>query len=144
MRDFLASQQSLDLSFTHSLIQFTMKRLLHSFRYGFAGIAHALRTQANFRIHLSISIAVIIAGLSLRISNTEWAIIVVTLMIVLSAELVNTSIENAMDRVSTEQHPLAKVAKDSAAGAVLITAIGAVIVGGLIFGPKILVLLLSR
>lgn len=136
--------QSLHLSLTHSLIQFAMKRLLQSFRYGFAGIAHALRTQANLRIHLSISTAVIIAGFLLSLSNTEWAIIVVTMMIVLAAELFNTSIEAAMDRASPEQHPLVKVAKDTAAGAVLITAIGAVVVGVLIFGPKILVLLFSR
>jgi diacylglycerol kinase len=121
-----------------------MNRLLASFKYGFAGIAHAIRTQANLRIHLSISIAVVIAGLSLRISNTEWAIIVVTMMIVLSAELFNTSIENAMDRVSPEQHPLVKVAKDSAAGAVLITAIGAIVVGVLIFGPKLIALIAPR
>ncbi len=121
-----------------------MNRLLSSFKYGFAGIAHAIRTQANLRIHLSISIVVIIAGLALRISTTEWAIIVVTMMIVLSAELFNTSIENAMDRVSTEQHPLAKVAKDTAAGAVLITAIGAVVIGVLIFGPKLLALIANR
>ena len=71
----------------------------------------------------------------------EWIELVLAMMIVLSAELFNTSIENAMDRVSTEQHPLAKVAKDTAAGAVLITAIGSVVIGVLIFGPKLLALL---
>jgi diacylglycerol kinase len=121
-----------------------MNRLLSSFKYGFAGIAHTFRTQANLRIHLGISIIVISAGFMLRISNIEWAIIVVTMMIVLSAELFNTSIENAMDRVSTEQHPLAKVAKDTAAGAVLVTAIGSVVIGVLIFGPKLIVLLTNR
>lgn len=121
-----------------------MNRLFTSFKYGIAGIAHAIRTQANFRIHLSISFVVIIAGLLLRSSNAEWAILVLTMMIVLAAELFNTSIEAALDRVSPEQHPLVKVAKDAAAGAVLITAIGAVVIGVLIFGPKLLGLIANR
>src|SRR5512143_468967 len=118
-----------------------MKRLLSSFNYALQGISHAIRTQANLRIHVAILIVVIIAGFLLHISAIEWIDLVLAMMIVLSAELFNTSIENAMDRVSTEQHPLAKVAKDTAAGAVLITAIGSVVIGVLIFGPKLLALL---
>lgn len=118
-----------------------MKRLLSSFKYALQGIRHAIRTQANLQIHVAILIVVIIAGFLLQISAIEWIDLVLAMMIVLSAELFNTSIENAMDRVSTEQHPLAKVAKDTAAGAVLITAIGSVVIGVLIFGPKLLALL---
>lgn len=121
-----------------------MKRLLSSFKYALQGIAHAIRTQVNLQIHLAISIVVIIAGFALRISNIEWIDIVLAMMIVISAELFNTSIENLTDRVSTEHHPLAKVAKDTAAGAVLITAIGSVIIGVLIFGPKLLALIANR
>jgi undecaprenol kinase len=121
-----------------------MNRLLSSFKYALQGIAHAIRTQANLQIHLAISIIVIVAGFVFRISNVEWIDIVLAMMIVLSAELFNTSIENAMDRVSTEVHPLAKVAKDTAAGAVLVTAVGAVVIGVLIFGPKLIALLTNR
>ncbi len=118
-----------------------MRRLFNSFRYAFAGIGYAFRTQANLRIHIVIAIGVIIAGLWLRISATEWAIIVVTMMIVFSAELFNTASEAAIDRIGPEAHPLSKVTKDVAAGAVLISAIGAVIVGVLIFLPKLLALI---
>jgi len=118
-----------------------MSRLFKSFGYAFQGISYALRTQANLRIHFVISIAAIVAGLWLQISPIEWALIIVTIMIVLSAELFNTALEAAIDRASPEHHPLAKVAKDTAAGAVLISAIGAVIVGLVIFGPKLLTLI---
>jgi diacylglycerol kinase len=121
-----------------------MSRLFKSFGYAFQGIRHALRTQANLRIHFVISIAVIVAGLWLQISPIEWALIIVTIMIVLSAELFNTAIEAAIDRASPEHHPLAKVAKDTAAGAVLISAIGAVIIGILIFLPRLLALIGPR
>jgi diacylglycerol kinase len=77
----------------------------------------------------------------LQLNTLEWAILVVTIMIVMSAELINTAIEAAVDRVGSEPHPLSKRAKDTAAGAVLIGAIGAVIVGLLIFGPKLLALI---
>ena len=115
-----------------------MRHLLSSFHYAFQGIGHAFRTQANLRIHTIIALAVIVIGLWLRLSQIEWAIVVVTMMIVFAAELFNTAIEATLDRVSSEHHPLAKVAKDAAAGAVLIAAIGAVIVGLLILGPKLL------
>jgi diacylglycerol kinase len=118
-----------------------MHRLLRSFGYAFAGIGHGLRTQTNLRIHVAISLGVILAGLLLQISALEWAILVVTMMIVLSAELFNTAIEAVVDRVGSEPHPLSKVAKDTAAGAVLIGALGAVVVGVLIFGPRLLALM---
>lgn len=116
-------------------------RLFRSFSHAFAGIGYAFKTQANLRIHLVVALAVIVAGLWLQISTVEWTILVVTIMIVLSAELFNTAIEAVVDRVGSEPHPLSKIAKDTAAGAVLIGAIGAVIVGVLIFGPKLLALI---
>jgi undecaprenol kinase len=118
-----------------------MQRLIRSFSHAFAGIDYGLKTQANLRIHFVAALAVIIAGLLLQITTIEWAIIVVTIMIVISAELFNTSIEAMVDRVGSESHPLSKVAKDTAAGAVLIGAIGSVIVGLLIFGPRLLALI---
>jgi diacylglycerol kinase len=116
-------------------------RLVRSFKHAFAGIGYSLKTQANLRIHFVAAIAVIIAGLLLQISTVEWAILVVTIMIVMSAELFNTAIEAVVDRVGSEPHPLSKIAKDTAAGAVLIAAIGSVMVGLLIFGPKLLALI---
>ncbi len=121
-----------------------MRRLIRSFGYAFAGLGHGLRTQANLRIHIAAAACVIIAGLLLRISTLEWAILVVTIMIVMSAELFNTSIEAALDRAGPEPHPLSKIAKDTAAGAVLVGAIGAVIVGLLIFGPRLWALIEAR
>ena len=118
-----------------------MSRLVRSFGHAFAGLGHGLRTQANLRIQIVSSVGVIIAGLVLRISPIEWAILVVTMMSVLSAELFNTALEAVVDRVGNEPHPLSKIAKDTAAGAVLIGAIGSVIVGALIFGPRLLALL---
>jgi undecaprenol kinase len=116
-------------------------RLIRSFGHAFTGIGYALKTQANLRIHAAITLAVIAAALLLQISTIEWAILVVTIMIVMSAELFNTAIEAVVDRVGSEPHPLSKIAKDTAAGAVLSGAIGAVIVGVLIFGPKLLALI---
>ena len=118
-----------------------MKRLLHSFGFAGEGIGYAVRTQANLRIHLMITALVIVMGLWLQLSPIEWAILVVMISIVLSAELFNTALEATLDRVSQEEHPLAKVGKDVAAGAVLITALGSVIVGLLILGPKLLTVL---
>src|SRR5512135_3148816 len=121
-----------------------MQRLIHSFGHAFAGIGHGLRTQANLRIHILAAACVIITGLVLQINTIEWAILTVTIMIVMSAELFNTAIEAVVDRVGSEPHPLSKIAKDMAAGAVLIGAIGAVVVGLLILGPRLLALIGAR
>ena len=115
-----------------------MQQRIRSFGYAFAGIGHGLRTQANLRIHVFISACVIVAGLWLQLSSIEWAILVLTMMVVLSAELFNTAIEAVVDRGGVKPHPLAKIAKDTAAGAVLVGAIGAALVGMLILGPKLL------
>jgi diacylglycerol kinase len=121
-----------------------MRRLIRSFGYAFSGIGHGLRTQANLRIHLMAAAGVIIAGALLQVSTIEWAVLAVTIMVVISAELFNTAIEAAVDRAGHEPHPLSQIAKDTAAGAVLIGAIGAVIVGLLIFGPRLLTLIGAR
>ncbi|MFL5734159.1 MAG: diacylglycerol kinase family protein [Chloroflexia bacterium] len=116
--------------------------LLASFGYAFTGLAYCFRTQRNFRIHVAIGTAATLAGLLLRLSWVEWAVLAVTMALVLSAEMVNTMIESLVDLVTAEYHPLAKVAKDVAAGVVLLTAIGAVVVGLLIFGPRLVGLVL--
>lgn len=111
---------------------------LASFRYAFAGLAYCFRTQRNFRIHIAIGLLAILAGLVLGLSWVEWAIVVILVVVVLAAEMVNTMVEALVDLVTEEYHPLAKVSKDVAAGVVLLSAIGAAVVGVLIFLPKLL------
>jgi diacylglycerol kinase len=108
-----------------------------AFRYAFEGIVHVLKTQPNARVHVAISLAVIGLGLWLGLSPAEWAIVVVTMAVVFVAEFVNTAVEAAVDLVTEDRRPLAKVAKDAAAGGVLVAAILAVIVGLLILGPPL-------
>ncbi len=111
--------------------------LIFSFKNALAGIWYALRTQQNMRIHLTATIAVIVLGLYLELSTIQWAVLALTIGTVLAAEMFNTVAEAAMDAAIPEYHPLVRIAKDVAAGAVLIAAIIAVIVGLLILGPPL-------
>jgi diacylglycerol kinase len=113
--------------------------IVQSFRFAFAGLWYCFRTQRNFRIHIAAAFLATLVGAFLRLSATEWAVVALLVVMVLAAEMVNTMVESLVDLVTTEYHPLAKVAKDVAAGVVLLTAIGAVVLGMLIFGPKVLV-----
>ena len=114
--------------------------LIYSFRYAFAGLRYALRTQRNLRLHLTAAfIAVLLAAL-LQISPVEWAILVLTIGAVVISELFNTVVEALVDLISPERHPLAKVAKDVAAAAVLCMAIMAVTVGLALFVPRLVTL----
>jgi undecaprenol kinase len=115
--------------------------LLKSFHNAFAGLWHALKTQRNLRIHVTIAVLVVVLGLVLELSSGQWAIIALTMGFVFVSELFNTVVEATIDLVTEEYHPLAKQAKDVAAGAVLISAIVAVAVGILVFGPPLLALL---
>jgi diacylglycerol kinase len=112
--------------------------LVDSFRYAFAGLWHSLRTQRNARIHVAIAILVIMAGILLDLKASEWAIIGLTIGFVLVAEVLNTVVESIVDLLTEEYHPLAKHAKDMAAGAVLLAALTAVAVGLLVLGPPLL------
>lgn len=118
-----------------------MKAFLRSFGYAAAGIGYVVRTQRNARVHLIIGLLVVIAGTYLRVSALEWAVLLLTFGLVFSAEMINTVAELAVDLLTQRRHPLAKVAKDAAAGAVLVTALAAVGVGIAIFGPRLWVLL---
>ena len=113
----------------------TSVRIVQSFAYAIAGVAHLFRTQRNARIHLVIGAFACGLGVWLHISRAEWAVIVFTIALVIILEGVNTAIEAVVDLASPEIHPLAKVAKDVGAGMVLIAAIASVTVGLLIFGP---------
>lgn len=114
---------------------------IQSFRYAFEGIFYLLRTQENAWIHAGITILATIVGLVLGISLLEWAILALAAMGVWVAEAINTAVEAVVDLASPDLHPLAKVGKDTAAGAVLIAAIFAVIIGLLVFGPHLFRLL---
>jgi diacylglycerol kinase len=109
-------------------------RLLGSFRHAFEGMWYVVRTQRNARIHLSVAAMVIILGAWVGLSRVEWAILVLAIGMVLATEWFNTVAESAIDLVTAEYHPLAKVAKDAAAAGVLLTALIAVVVGVLILG----------
>ncbi len=115
--------------------------LRDSFRYAFEGLAYCYRTQRNFRIHLAVGLTGTLMGLVLGLSTLEWAIFVLTVGLVLAAEMVNTMIESLVDLVTGEYHNLARIAKDVAAGIVLLTSIGSVLVGTLIFLPRLLAVL---
>lgn len=111
---------------------------IKSFRYAFEGWGYVLRTQHNAWIHALVSVAVFILGFWLRLTRLEWAILILTILLVWMAEFMNTALEAVVDMVSPEFHPLAKVAKDVAAAAVLVGAAGAVLIGLLILGPPLL------
>ena len=114
-----------------------MKKLLKSFSYALQGIRVVVRTQRNMKIHLAAAMVVIMAGFFFHISVLEWLILIVTILLVFTLEMVNTAIEKVVDFVSPEYHRLAGQAKDIAAGAVLLAALGAVVIGILLFGPFI-------
>ena len=107
-----------------------------SFGYAFEGIFNCIRNERNMKIHIAVAALVVIAGWILGLSITEWCICLGLFGLVMALELVNTAVEAVVDLVTSERHPLAKTAKDTAAGAVLIAAIMAAIVGLLIFVPK--------
>ena len=115
-----------------------LKNRINSLRYAFKGIARLMRTQPNARIHLFATIVVVSAGFCFDISSAEWCCCALSIAAVFAAEAFNTAIEDLTDLVSPEYHPLAGHAKDVAAAAVLLMAIGAAAVGAILFLPKIL------
>ncbi|MCB2221966.1 MAG: diacylglycerol kinase family protein [Bacteroidetes bacterium] len=118
--------------------QSPFRKRLDSFGHAFHGILFAVKTQINLKIHLLIAIVVIAVGFFFGISKLEWLIIILVIGMVISAEIFNTSIEILTDLVSPEENKKAGRVKDLAAGAVLVSAIAAVVLGLLIFLPKIL------
>ena len=107
--------------------------LLRSFRYAFSGIAWALRTQRNLRIHALATVGVIILGFVDNIAPWEWCAVLGCAALVWSAELMNSALEVLCDRVTTETDERIRHAKDAAAGAVLVCALFSVVVGVLVF-----------
>lgn len=118
------------------MIPFFRSRTI-SFRYAFAGWWFVIRTQRNAWIHALISIAVVIVAFWLKLSAHDWAIIVVAIAMVWTAEFINTALEAVVDLASPQQHHLARVGKDVGAAAVLIAAASAALIGILILGPPL-------
>ena len=112
--------------------------LYKSFGYAFEGIFAGIRKERNMKIHCAAAVLVVIAGAVLGISTTEWCICFLLFGLIMSLELVNTAVEAVVYLVTEEKKPLAKLAKDTAAGAVLIAAIMAAVTGVIIFLPKLL------
>ena len=113
------------------------KRLINSFKYAFAGLASEFKEERNLKIHIFIMFVVILAGFLLKINTIEWIVCIILFGIVISAELFNTAIERIVDVIMPEKNEKAKIIKDISAGAVLIPAICSVIIGIIIFLPKI-------
>ncbi|KZE45826.1 diacylglycerol kinase family protein [Rossellomorea marisflavi] len=117
------------------------KKLLRSFGYAWEGVVSAWKSEQNFRIHTCVGIIVLIMATLLHVSKMEWMIILILIFLMHSLEMVNTAIEKTVDLSTGDYHPLAKLAKDLGSGAVLLFAICSVIIGLIIFVPKILAIL---
>ena len=115
----------------------TFKRFLHSFKFSFEGIKYAVYNEVNIFVMIIMAIIAIALGIILKISYVECLVIVLLIGVILSLELVNTAIEAVVDLVTSDKKPLAKVAKDCASGAVSIMSVVAVILGLMIYLPKI-------
>jgi diacylglycerol kinase len=116
-------------------VGFSLRSRATSFRYAFSGIAAVIRTQPNAWIHTLASVSVVGLGLLFRVSGLEWCVLILAIALVWMAEAMNTALEFLADAVNPRQHPLVGKAKDAAAGAVLLAAIGAAVVGLIILGP---------
>ena len=114
----------------------TRPSIIESFNYAIEGVIHVLRTQRNMRIHFAIAVAVLIIAAAVGVSKIELIVLLLSITFVLVAEMINTAVEGTIDAATTSFDPMAKLAKDIAAGAVLIASVNAVAVGYLVFAGK--------
>ena len=114
----------------------TRPSIIESFNYAIEGVIHVLRTQRNMRIHFAIAVAVLVIAVAVGVSRLELIALLLSITFVLVAEMINTAVEGTIDAATTSFDPMAKLAKDIAAGAVLIAAVNAVAVGYLVFAGK--------
>lgn len=112
--------------------------LILSFKYAFEGIFSSFKSERNMKIHVLMMVLVCLMGVVFKISRVEWIMCVLCFVSVIGAEMFNTAIETVVDIASPEIQNSAKLAKDISAGAVLVFAIGSVVIGAIIFLPKIL------
>jgi undecaprenol kinase len=111
--------------------------VLRSFGFALEGVSYLIRTQRSAQIEIAIGAVVIAVAAWLHITTLEWAVLVLAMALVLALEALNTAIELAVTLASPERHPLAKAAKDVAAAMVLIAAVGSVVVGAFVLGPRV-------
>lgn len=117
-----------------------LKKRIKSFGYAFQGISELIKSEPNARIHLAATICALILGYFLKISHSEWCIILIIIALVWAAEAFNTVIEKLVDHLFNDYHETARITKDISSGAVLICSIAALICGLIIFLPKVLAL----
>lgn len=118
-----------------------IKKFINSFTYPIKGLKYAYRNEQNLAVDVSIAIIVLVLGFVFKINPMEWALLSLTIGLVISCELLNTAIEAIVDLVTEDYHPLAKVAKDTSAAAVFVFAIVSIIVGIIIFLPKLIAII---
>jgi diacylglycerol kinase len=114
-----------------------LAKFIAGFGFAFSGLWYAIRSQVNMKVHIALAVMALALGVILHISAVEFALIFVAIAGVMVAEMLNTVIELCVDLASPSYHPLAKIAKDVAAGAVLLSAIMAVIIALFVFGPHL-------
>ncbi len=117
--------------------RFSIRSRIRNFKNAFAGLVHLIRNEHNAWIHLLAAVLVIILGFITELSTPEWLFITLAIALVFTAELINSAIERMVDLLSPDKHKLAKQAKDLGAAAVLVASITALVIGILIFGPKL-------
>ena len=115
------------------------KKFIRSFSYARQGTAYVLRTQRNIWIHIFIGLLVLAAALWMEVARSEMMILILTISLVIVTEMLNTAIEEVVNLAKPEHHPLAALAKNVAAGAVLVASLGAVLIGVLIFAQRFLI-----
>jgi diacylglycerol kinase (ATP) len=116
---------------------FSVERRARSFRFAFRGILKVVRTQHNAWIHAGVTVVAVVAGLLLGVSRLEWGLLILAMVAVWGTEILNTALETLGDATTADPDPLVAAAKDAAAGAVLVAATGAVLIGLLVFGPHL-------
>ena len=114
-----------------------LARFVRAFGFAGHGVWHVIRTERNMRVHLAVAAVVVMAGVLWHVSAADWAVLAIAIGLVLTTETLNSALEALTDLHTSEYHPLAKTAKDAAAGAVLIASAAAVAVGVAVFGPRI-------
>lgn len=117
------------------------QRLLKSFTYAWRGLFKAWREEQNLQIHTLAALVVIVAGWSLRVSQTEWLVLILTILLVFLMEIVNSAVERVTDILKPRIHGYVKEIKDIMAAAVMLASLGAFVVGLVIFAPKIMALI---
>ncbi len=114
---------------------------LKSFSYAFKGLKYVLSSERNARLHLLFAMLALVASIVLRIGLEEWLFVVISITLVFFAEITNTAIEKTLDLISQENNQMVKLIKDMMAAAVLVTALGAIVVALIIFLPRVILLI---